>query len=114
MTEREAKLQAKCIQIARRHGAYVYKNVQNELTEKGRPDLTLCVPMTIETINKLWPNKNIIGVFVGVELKREGHLNELSKAQSIVGNKIQNAGGLWFAIDNEDVLDGLLDALTNQ
>lgn len=111
MIEREANLQSKCIQVARKRGAYVYKNVQNELTEKGRPDLTLCVPISIEQFQHLFKDKKI-GLFVGVELKRKGHLNELSKAQSIVGNKIKQSGGLWFAIDDVDMLDILLEQLT--
>lgn len=110
MIEREANLQARCIKIARKYGAYVYKNVQNELTERGRPDLTLCVPISIEQYRHLFKDKKI-GLFVGVELKREGHLNELSKPQEIVGNKIKQAGGIWVAIDDSNLLDALLEQL---
>ena len=111
MAEREANLQAKCIKIARQNGCYVYKNVQNELTEKGRPDLTLCVPVSYEQYQHLFKDRKI-GIFVGVELKRSGHLNELSKAQSIVGDKIKQAGGIWCAIDDAYLLDELLKTLT--
>ena len=47
-------------------------------------------------------------VFIGLELKREGHLNEVSEAQKIVGQKIKNAGGLWFAIDDSDLVEALM------
>lgn len=110
-TELESKLQKKCIDVIRKKGGYVYKNAQNIYTETGRPDLTCCIPVSIDELQKIFPDKTKIGIFVGIELKREGHLNEVSEAQKIVGNKIINSGGLWFAIDNIEVLDGLLEEL---
>ena len=53
-----------------------------------------------------------VGIFVGLELKREGHLNEVSDAQLIVGNKIKQAAGLWFAIDDSDIVEALMKRLT--
>lgn len=112
MTESEAKFQSKCMTLIRKYGVYVYKNVQSELTEKGRPDLTCCIPIEIDKLKQIFPNKTKIGVFVGIELKRQDHLKEVSLAQSVVGDKIKNANGLWFAIDDIDILENLMELLT--
>lgn len=108
MTQKESTLQAKIIKNVRQQGVYVYKNAQNMYTEKGRPDLTLCVPTKIKYLREMFGDDFVIGVFVGLELKREGHLNEVSDAQQIVGRQIQDAGGFWFAIDDADVVDALI------
>lgn len=110
-TERESKLQKRCIDLIRANGGYVYKNAQSIYTETGRPDLTCCIPVSIDRLKEIFPDKEKIGIFVGVELKRQDHLNEVSDAQKIVGNKIISTGGLWFAIDNSDVLEALLERL---
>ena len=110
-TERESKLQKRCIDIIRAAGGYVYKNAQNIYTETGRPDLTCCIPVTIDKLKEIFPNKQKIGIFVGIELKREDHLNEVSDAQKIVGSKIIDCGGLWFALDNSEALEILLERL---
>ena len=70
MVERESKTQSKAINLLRKKGCYVYKNAQNMYTERGRPDLTACVPVTLETLNKLYQPKDTIGLFVGIEMKR--------------------------------------------
>lgn len=108
MTEKESRLQRKIIDIIRKYGGYVYKNAQNMYTEKGRPDLTVCLPTDVNKIKELLGDDAKIGLFVGLELKREGHLNEVSEAQKIVGRQIQKANGLWFAIDDADVVDALM------
>lgn len=110
-TERESKLQKRCIDIIRSRGGYVYKNAQSMYTETGRPDLTCCIPVDINKFKEIFPEKTKVGVFVGIELKRQDHLNEVSDAQKIVGNKIINSGGLWFALDDSDVLEALLERL---
>lgn len=107
-TERERKVQEKTMKTIRRYGGYVYKNAQNMYTEKGRPDLTACIPVRVEKLLELFGKDKEIGVFVGIELKREGYLGNLSDAQKVVGNQIKNAKGLWLAIDNPDVIEGLL------
>lgn len=111
-TERESKLQARIMQIVRKHGGYVYKNAQNMYTEKGRPDLCACIPTKLSTLAKMLGENATVGIFVGLELKREGHLNEVSDAQIIVGNKIKQAKGLWFAIDDSDLVEALMLQLT--
>ena len=55
-----------------------------------------------------------IGVFVGIELKRDGHLNGVSDAQKIVGNQIKKANGLWFAIDDAEVIEALMVRFTEE
>jgi len=107
-TEREVKVQQKAIRNFRKYGAYVYKNAQNMFTEKGRPDLAACVPVSIKKLAELFGEDAIIGLFVGIELKRDGHLGEVSEAQQIVGRAIKKASGIWLAIDNADVIEALM------
>lgn len=107
-TERESKVQRKTMDIFRKYGCYVYKNAQNIFTEKGRPDLTACVPVKLSTLEKVFGKDYKVGMFVGVELKRDGHLNEVSDAQEVVGRQIKRAKGLWLAIDDPIVVEALL------
>lgn len=111
-TERERKVQEKTMRVVRKYGGYVYKNAQNMYTEKGRPDLTACVPATLKKLVEMFGEDYKVGVFVGIELKRDGHLGEVSEAQQIVGRQIQKASGLWFAIDDPDVIEALMVRLT--
>lgn len=111
-TERESRVQEKTMSVIRKYGGYVYKNAQNIYTEKGRPDLTACVPTDLKTLAKLFGEDTKVGIFLGIELKRDGHLNEVSNAQNIVGRKIKKANGLWFAIDNPDIIEALMIRLT--
>lgn len=110
-TERESKVQRKTIDILRKHGCYVYKNAQNVFTEKGRPDLTACIPVELEVLERVFGSDYKVGVFIGIELKRDGHLGEVSEAQQVVGRQIKRAGGLWFAIDDPLVIEALLQRL---
>ena len=107
-TERERKVQEKVMRIVRKYGGYVYKNAQNMYTEKGRPDLTACVPTTLGKLAEVFGENADIGIFVGIELKRDGHLGEVSEAQKIVGKKIKQAHGLWFAVDDPNVIEALM------
>ena len=95
--ERESRLQEKIMQRLRASGIYVYKNAQNMYTEKGRPDLTACVPAKI--------GDNTYGLFVGIELKRPGRLNGVSEAQEVVGRAIMKAGGIWILSDDADYIE---------
>ena len=107
-TERERNVQSRIIKLCRKHGAYTYKNAQGMYTEKGRPDLTACVPIKIKTLVETFGEDASIGVFVGIEVKREGHLKGVSEAQEIVGRQIQQASGLWFLVDDSDVMEAIL------
>lgn len=111
-TERERKTQEKTMTIIRNYGGYVYKNNQNMYTEKGRPDLTACVPTTLKTLSKLFGENAKIGIYLGIEMKRPGLIDDTSAAQEIVGRKIKKAKGLWFAIDDPDVVEALMIRLT--
>lgn len=110
--ERESKTQEKTMRVIRKYGGYVYKNAQSMYTEKGRPDLTACVPATLKTLAEMFGDNAVIGVFVGVEMKRPGALNEVSTAQQIVGRQIKKAKGIWLAIDDPDVIEVLMNKLT--
>ena len=112
MNEKEAALQRRCQNIIRKYGGYIFKNNGNIYTESGRPDLTGCIPITVDDFVKIFGTNKKIGLFIGLELKRSGHLSEVSEAQKIVGQKIKNAGGLWFAIDNSDIVEALMLKLT--
>lgn len=111
-TERERKIQEKTMRVVRKYNGYVYKNAQNMYTEKGRPDLTACIPTTISKLQEAFGKDATVGVFVGIELKREGHLNNVSEAQRIVGDQIKKAGGIWIAIDDPDIVEALMIRLT--
>ena len=53
---------------------------------------------------------NKIGIFVSFECKQVGKLDifdDRRRAQEIVGNEIKNAGGIWFAIDDSDVVEAI-------
>ena len=111
-TERERKTQEKTMRVIRNYGGYVYKNAQNMYTEKGRPDLTACIPVTLKTLSKVFGENASVGIFVGIEMKRPGLVDNTSDAQEIVGRQIKKAKGLWFAIDNPDVIEALMIKLT--
>lgn len=111
-TERERKTQEKTMRVIRKYGGYVYKNAQNMYTEKGRPDLTACVPVTLKTLLKIFGEDATIGVFMGIEMKRPGLVENTSKAQEIIGRQIKDAAGMWFAIDDPDIIEGLLMKFT--
>jgi len=113
-TERERKVQERTMRTVRKYGGYVYKNAQNMYTEKGRPDLTACVPISIKNLVKMFGEDAKVGIFVGIELKREGHLGEVSEAQTIVGNQIKKANGLWFAIDDSDIIEAFMLRCTEE
>lgn len=98
VTDKESALQRSCQRIIRKYGGYVFKNNGNIFTEKGRPDLVACVK----------------GKFVGIELKRENHMEEVSDAQKIVGRQIQAAGGIWIATDDANVVEVLMIKLTGE
>lgn len=117
LTEKESKLQRKCQKIIKDYGAYVFKNNGNMFTEKGRPDLVACVPVTLQRLFELFGNGREldqikVGFFIGLELKRDGMLNDVSEAQEIVGEKISNAGGLWLALDDALIVEALMVKLT--
>lgn len=99
----ESKVQQDVLKRLRKLGCYVYKNAQNMYTEKGRPDLTACVPVIIDD--------NRYGLFVGIELKRPGHLNGVSEAQEVVGRAIMKAGGIWILSDSPDYIENYIKNL---
>lgn len=103
MTILESKVQQDVLKRIRKLGGYVYKNAQNMYTEKGRPDLTACIPAKI--------GDNTYGLFVGIELKRPGHLKGVSEAQEVVGRAIVKAGGIWILSDDPDYIENAIKNL---
>lgn len=113
-TEKESKVQSRSMNIIRKYGGYTYKNAQNMYTETGRPDITACIPVTLKRLIEIFGENSTVGLFVGIEFKRDGKLNNVSNAQQIVGRQIQKAGGLWFAVDNSDIVEALMIKFTGE
>lgn len=117
-TELESRLQQRCQQIIKESGAFVFKTHGNMYTRTGIPDLVACIPVTKEVLQNMldddWFQDNKIGIFVSIEIKRENHLDELSKAQEIVGNEIKKAGGIWFAIDDSDLVRAIVKTMRGE
>lgn len=111
-TEREGKVQKRTMKVIRKYGGYVYKNAQNMYTEVGRPDLTACIPVSIKTLIKEFGEDAVVGLFVGIETKRAGKLSNVSEAQKIVGNQIKKAKGIWFAMDDDNLVESFMIRLT--
>jgi hypothetical protein len=65
-------------------------------------------------LEKGWFRNNKIGIFVGLEIKRVGKLNvfdDRRQAQEIVGNEIKDAGGVWFATDDSDIVEAIIHTI---
>lgn len=115
MPELESKLQRRCQQILKEGGAFVFKTHGDMYSRVGIPDLVACIPVTKEVLLKMidddWFKDQRVGIFVGLEIKRQGKLDlfdDRRRAQEIVGNEIKNAGGIWFAIDDSDLVQAIL------
>lgn len=119
MAELESAIQRRCQQILKDEQCFVFKTHGSMFTRTGIPDLVACVPVNKRTLEKMlredWFKKDDrIGIFLGLELKRPDHMNELSKAQEIVGNEIKSAGGLWFAIDDSETCKALVKMMRGE
>lgn len=115
MAELESRLQRRCQSILKDKQAFVIKTHGDIYGRVGIPDLIACVPIDkdrlLDLVNEDWFKDGKVGLFVSFELKREGHLKDVSRAQEIVGKEIKDAGGLWFAIDDSELLEYLIDKL---
>lgn len=121
MSELESKLQRRCQKILKDGNAFVFKTHGDMYSRRGLPDLVCCIPTTEDVLRKLlengWFKDNKIGIFVGFECKRPGELNffdDRREAQEIVGREIKNAGGIWFAIDDSDIVDAVVKTLRGE
>lgn len=115
-TELESSLQRRMQSTLRDYNCYVFKNNGNIFTEVGRPDLVGCVPVKIDTLIKLIEKHILyktdkVGIFLALEVKRKDQLDDVSEAQTIVGEKIKSSSGLWFPMDDLDSVIGLLEVL---
>ena len=115
MGELESKIQRRCQKILKDNGAFVFKTHGDMYSRVGIPDLVSCIPVTETALRKMlddgWFKDNKIGIFVGLECKQVGKLDlfdDRRKAQEIVGKEIKNAGGIWFAIDNSDIVEAIV------
>lgn len=110
--ELESSIQRRCQKIIKDNDAFVFKTHGDMYGRAGIPDLVACIPVDFETLQKLiqddfFANK-LIGIFVGIELKRPGHMSEISPAQIVVGKEIKKAGGLWYATDDVETVEALM------
>lgn len=112
MNEKESKIQSKCMNIVRSYGGYIYKNAQSMYTEVGRPDCTACIPIKVKRLIELFGEDATIGIFVGMEFKVNEKKYGATKAQKIVGQQIKDAKGMWFAIDDPDIVEALMIKFT--
>lgn len=116
--ELESSLQRRCQKIIKDNGGFVFKTHGDMYARKGLPDLICCIPTDYATLQKLltndWFKNNRIGIFVGFEMKREGQLDDVSRAQEVVGKEIQNAGGVWYAIDDSDLIEAIVKSLKGE
>ncbi len=121
MSELESRLQRRCQQILKDGGAFTFKTHGDMYSRIGIPDLVSCIPVTEEVLRKMlddgWFKDNKIGIFVAFECKRVGKLNvfdDRRKAQEIVGKEIKNAGGIWFAIDDSDIVEAIVKTMKGE
>lgn len=115
--ELESKVQRKCQTLVKENGGFVFKTHGDIYSRPGIPDLICCIPTSIDRLKVLIDQgwfKDKIGIFVGFEIKRENKLNEVSDAQKIVGTEIQKAGGMWYATDDPDLVDGICKLLKGE
>lgn len=115
MSELESKLQRRCQKILKDNGAFVFKTHGDMYGRVGIPDLVSCIPVTEDVLRNMldagWFKERKIGLFVAFECKRAGKLDvfdDRRRAQEIVGSEIKNAGGIWFAIDDSDIVEAVI------
>lgn len=115
MNELESKIQRRCQRIIIDSGGFVFKTHGDMYMRKGIPDLVCCMPTDHDTIKKMldegYFRDNKVGIFVGFEIKRKNLLSDVSDAQKIVGRQIEKAGGLWYAVDDSDVVEAIIEVL---
>ena len=121
MSELESKLQRRCQKILKENGAFVFKTHGDIYSRIGIPDLVSCIPVTEAVVRKMleegWFRDNRLGIFVGFECKRAGKLHVIDdrrRAQEIVGEEIKKAGGLWFAIDDSDMVEAIVKSMKGE
>ena len=121
MGELESKLQRRCQGIFKDNECFVFKTHGDMYSRVGIPDLVGCVPVTEDVLRKMledgWFKNNRIGIFVSFECKQAGKLDifdDRRRAQEIVGNEIKNAGGIWFAIDDSDIVEAIIKTMRGE
>lgn len=121
MAELEGSIQRRCQKVLKDNDAFVFKTHGDMYSRIGIPDLVACIPVTEEVVKILleegWFKNNKVGIFLGLEVKRVGKLNvfdDRRKAQEIVGREIKNAGGLWFAIDDSEMVEALIKKIKGE
>ena len=109
MSNKESKVQKKIMDVIRDHGGYVSKNPQSIYTERGKPDLTACIPVTVGRLRKMYPDDKVVGLYVGLECKQKNLIDDTSLGQEVVGRQIKKAGGIFLPIDDPMIILALID-----
>lgn len=116
MRQRESQeIQEPIMNMIAKAGGYVYKNNQNAFTERGRPDLTACIPTCVSQLREFlkdFDDDTPIGIYVGIECKLDKTKYDSTLAQKVVGQKIRNAHGIWLSVDDLLVLELFLEKVT--
>ena len=90
---------------------YAVKNIANQLTEPGRPDIFACVPTTVRQLVDAYGLDGVVGLFVGIENKATDKLGNVSEAQLIHMRHIERNGGIWFAANSLDMVKEVIECL---
>ena len=91
----ESLFQAKCQNLIRQKGGYIFKTHGDIYLKKGTPDLIAC----------------IFGKFIAFEIKRPDGKGTVSEAQQIHKRQIENAGGKCYFVDSIQQLTKILEDL---
>lgn len=108
----ESKVQSNILGVLEWAKAFSLKVIS--ANKAGIPDTIYCLPITQEIANHLFQKQETIGLFVAIEVKREGNKKGATPLQLAQIRKIQKAGGIAFVSDNpEEVQQYLSQTLYN-
>lgn len=85
----EGRVKAAVRKVLDTYGVWYYMPVQTGWGTAGIPDFVCCDR----------------GLFLSIETKAPGKLNNLSPHQRRIGAEIQQAKGIWLVVDNAQVVE---------
>jgi len=89
----ESARQKKIIDYLHSLGAWTVKVIQGN--KSGVPDVIACVPMTKDQVLEMFKHQEVIGVFVGAEIKQPKGTTAPLQSRNI--KQINRAGGISFS-----------------
>lgn len=121
MEKPETPIQRRCQKVLLNGNAFVFKTHGDMYTRKGISDLIACVPTTEKDIRQMlnegWFKDGKIGIFLAIEVKTPKKINVMDDeriAQEIVGKEIKRAGGLFFVVDDDEMVEALLKKIKGE